>query len=1187
MSNSLSKPSFRLPDWVSVALVALALLLLGASFFVSRGPADTDAAARALGARLDRRMARLDGYIGQALATAGDGWLLLEDLPEDMVIYRYQDDTLQSWAHQFPIVNDDIRSRTVVPRLGGGRNSLVSPLSEVKEKAGYFNFGPKWYLAKAVPGGEGCLVIGGLEVVDETAGARRGVNPRLRVGPRFTLQPLSESIGSSVSVGGEPLLKIASETVEPVRVVSNYVLFWLGVALFLFGTLLFLSSRRSLFRYFLSLVLQAAILAAVYFYGMYVRGASRIFSPVLYADGSVFYSLGAVLTVNLMIVLAVVDTYLARRRIFSGPRRARFSAAAACVVLFLAAAGICAHIHLTFRSVVMNSAITLELYRIPLLSVYTAVVYLSYFLLALTLPLLARMAEPPVLALTGRRFDTFSRPGRLLFATLTALYFVLASSLLGFEKERNRVDVWSNRLAMDRDIGLEIQLRGVENAVASDPVIAAVSALENSNGLIQNRLSDTYMVRLSQDYDISVVRLTGSENDPVLTGLIANRIGDGVRIAPESRFFYSRDMSGRARYTGLFSYYNRYSGSVDLMVGVEPKSNREDRGYLSLLGISEPGRIAVPVNYSYAKYVSGRLVSYKGNFGYPTVLSDDLLRLTESRERGSLLKDGFTHFVHAISDDEVIVISRERTEALEYIVEWVLLAILAYLMVTLALLRHRRERGRERSYYRSRINAVLYVALILTLVAMSVFSVYFVYRRNDKDMRAMMSSKINTIQTMVQGRFRQASSLEELRGQDIMGALEYTADVLKSDITLYAPSGRVFMTTTPEIFDRMLIGRRLNEDALYHIVYDHNRYYIRRERLSSHRFYTLYAPIFGNDGKMLGIASSPYTDQNYDLESEAASHIATIITAFLLLLILARFVTTAVITRMFKPLSEMSRKMRVADIDHLEYIIYEQDDEISSLVTAYNRMVHDLSDSTRQLAQAERDKAWSAMARQVAHEIKNPLTPIKLKLQMLIRMKESGNPAWEGKFNEVAGVVLEHIDVLAETANEFSTFAKLYSEDPVPIDLDALIRDEVMMFSGREGLDVNYFGLDGARIEGPKPQLTRVLVNLITNSVQAVEGLQESRAAAGRRSKRGVVNVSLRNSTRDGFYDIVVEDNGPGVPEEYRSRLFTPNFTTKSGGTGLGLAISRTVIERCKGEIFYSKSFALGGASFTIRYPKP
>ena len=121
----------------------------------------------------------------------------------------------------------------------------------------------------------------------------------------------------------------------------------------------------------------------------------------------------------------------------------------------------------------------------------------------------------------------------------------------------------------------------------------------------------------------------------------------------------------------------------------------------------------------------------------------------------------------------------------------------------------------------------------------------------------------------------------------------------------------------------------------------------------------------------------------------------------------------------------------------------------------------------------------------------------------------------------------------------------------------------------------------------PKPQLTRVFVNLLTNAVQALEARIQDGGDTEKEQFRGRVVLSLRNSSKDGFYDIVVEDNGPGIKDENRARLFTPNFTTKSSGTGLGLAICKNIIERCGGEIFYSRSFSLKGACFTVRYPKP
>ena len=1162
--------SLRIRLWSGVAVLSVALALLAVSLLTNQSHPDTESTARELGRRVERRLALLDGYAAEALAAPAEDWLRLEDLPEDMVVYRYRKDTLQSWAHQFPLRNDDIRSLTLVQRLGDGRGNAASPLAALSSTLTYVNYGPKWYLARSQKEGEVTVIVG-LEVVNELKSSPfNGVNPRFRLSDRYSVRPLTGSVGVPVAVSGTPLFKVAAETVsEPDR--HNVYLFWLSILLFLSGTLLLLSVKPTVPAALGAGLLQSTFITGVYLYGRQLGQASQLFSPLLYADGPFLYSLGAVVLINLLITVLVLSLYLVRWTLLRWfhRRRSRLPAMAAAIGIVAIVAAICVYIHVTFRSIVFNSGICLELYKVNLIDVYTAVVYLSFLALSLTIPLLLQLLAPLVRHLTGFRYNMFSRVGRVVFALVAGVYFAAASSLLGFQKEQNRVEVWANRLAMDRDISLEIQLRASEAAIAEDGVIGTLALLENSHDMIRGRLVNTYLTRLSQDYDISVLIPTPSAATEILFN---ERIRSGVRLADNSHFFYSSGSNGRARYSGLFTYFTPGYGSSSMLVLVESKSNREDRGYLSLLGLTEPGRVAVPPHYSYARYVGEHLVLYKGDYAYPTLASERLRSLAEGRH---FIAEGYMHFVQPVSEDEIVVISRESTEALSYIVEAVLFGIVAFLLLSLLGFRLKRRSTGERNYYRTRINGVLYSSLIVTLVAMAAFSVYFVYRRNNADLQNIMTSRITTLQSMLQGSLRGVGSEDDLRSQAAKTAVEIAGNDLKCDITLFTPDGRMVLSTTPEIYDRMMTGCRIPEDAYFSIVLEHRRYSILLERLGNRRYYALYAPVLNADGDMVAIVSSPYTEQSYDFENEALVHIASIITVFLLLLMIARVVTVAVIGRMFRPLSEMGRKMKVSDVDHLEYIVYDQEDEITSLVRAYNLMVHDLSDSTRQLAQAERDKAWSAMARQVAHEIKNPLTPIKLQLQMLIRMKQAGRPGWEEKFDEVSSTVLEHIDILADTANEFSTFAKLYSEEPVRIDLDALIREEVSMFDARDDISFTYYGLEGAEVLGPKPQLTRVLVNLVTNAVQALEGRED-----------GQVVVSLRNSTKEGFYDIVVEDNGPGVKEENRAKLFTPDFTTKSHGTGLGLAICRNIVDRCGGEIGYSKSFSLGGACFTVRYPK-
>ena len=278
--------------------------------------------------------------------------------------------------------------------------------------------------------------------------------------------------------------------------------------------------------------------------------------------------------------------------------------------------------------------------------------------------------------------------------------------------------------------------------------------------------------------------------------------------------------------------------------------------------------------------------------------------------------------------------------------------------------------------------------------------------------------------------------------------------------------------------------------------------------------------------------------------------------------------------------------MDSVDIHNLQKIDYNGNDEISSLVKAFNKMVDVLSASSRQLAKAERDNAWSEMARQAAHEIKNSLTPIKLKIQKLIRLKHSGNENWDEQFEENAKVILEHIDILAETASGFSAIAKLSTEEPTSVNLDKILHEQILIFDNKDNISFTYMGLEDSYVLAPQSQLIRVFINLITNAIQAIEIRQKTDSSAGEGSdEKGTILVCLRKSVKDGFYDVVVEDNGTGVKPEDIDKLFQPNFTTKTSGTGLGLSICRSIIESCDGTISYSRSYALGGACFTVTLP--
>ena len=214
------------------------------------------------------------------------------------------------------------------------------------------------------------------------------------------------------------------------------------------------------------------------------------------------------------------------------------------------------------------------------------------------------------------------------------------------------------------------------------------------------------------------------------------------------------------------------------------------------------------------------------------------------------------------------------------------------------------------------------------------------------------------------------------------------------------------------------------------------------------------------------------------------------------------------------------------------------------------------------------------MARQIAHEIKNPLTPMKLSIQRLIKLKSNNPEAFDQKFGAISDGLLEQIDILSNTASEFSSYAKFYVEEGSKFNLYALLKEQATMFDNRENIRISFTSdTENAVVFARRGQIIRVVVNLVTNAIQALEQSVE----------KGFIKISL--AAEDDFYRVSVEDNGNGVSQENLSKLFSPNFTTKSSGNGLGLAISKSIIEQSGGAIGHKKS-DLGGACFEFTLPK-
>lgn len=1123
----------------ALAAISVSFLLLLFSFFVPRSDEDTSRVAKRVERILSSRLSQLDSYAQDALGSDPEQWMDLGKIPEDMVVYRYVGSKLQSWSGQFPVINDEI-VRTQYRYRTYRRDRMPSPLADLTPYYSYKRFasGQSYLLRKTAR-----------DSVSVVVGLKLDANKNIPIDKRYAIRALQTSDGSQVSALGRPVFRIVNESLPE----SSALPFYLCRCAFLFlvaGLILLL-----LYESKLRFALGAIALTAV---SLFLLNRNY---PL---QGGELNSISVIFALNDLFFCSALYLWICRKSLWSKIKTKSWVVAFS-VLDILIVIGLLLFAYIEIYKVFVYTHINLDPTKIEIVSKDTLAVMLSLLMLLIGVYLFALLLQPVVSRTLHRRADMRSIGGRAGFAIALSAFLLVVGSSLGFKREETITAAWAESLASDRDNAVESQLKRVESQIAADEEVAHLSVSQDNSRELRKYLLDHYLYRVLSRYDVRVQ--IGGDSD-------ALGLDSGVQIERNSRFLYAPLPDQRSRYVGSFQYYVHDHGISTVYVSVEPKVADNSSSISYILGLGRESN-DIPSLYSYAKYKGMDRLYLNGSYVYPTKLTTQNHDYFREMGDAHYREGGYLHFVSKVTPDEIIVISRKAMTWDRYMLALAVFSLVFFGMESIFALRRRKPLLHQRNSIKKTITILIVVCLSLAMAVLVVFSVTFVVNRNESNARSMMSDKTNSIRTMLQRGFRSYNSSDNIVSRETLDLLRRVSDNSACDISLYGADGKILLSTSPELFERMVIGSRINENAYRRIIYHNEGYCIEREKYGTRRIYTMYAPILGADGNILTIFAAPYMERNYDFQLDTLTHTVSVVVVFLILLMVSISLVSYFVDKAFKPLSEMSRKMEAGDVDRLEYIDYDRQDEISALVESYNRMVTDLTASTKMLAQAERDKAWSDMARNVAHEIKNPLTPMRLQIQRIQRLKAAGDPSWQSKFDDMSQVLLDHIEILTDTANQFSDFAKLYSEEPIEIDLDKLLQSEIGLYDNREGVTFSYLGLAGAVIHGPKPQMVRVFVNLLNNAVQACDGQEETQ-----------ISVSLRNGVDPAFYEIVFEDNGPGVSEDNLPKLFTPKFTTKSSGSGLGLSISRSILERCGATLSYSRSFKLGGACFTIRYPK-
>ena len=398
------------------------------------------------------------------------------------------------------------------------------------------------------------------------------------------------------------------------------------------------------------------------------------------------------------------------------------------------------------------------------------------------------------------------------------------------------------------------------------------------------------------------------------------------------------------------------------------------------------------------------------------------------------------------------------------------------------------------------------------------------------------------------------------------------ADIHNVEINIYSLEGKLVKSSKAS-FSVDKVAPPIPNYVLKLVQSSVDKRYVDIKSINGVKNRSSFSQIKDEKFKPLGILNIPYVEDDGFYESELRQFLIRLSQVYSFMLIVAFALAYFLASYITKPLKTISDKINETSLNQKnEKIVIEANSrEINSLINAYNQMVDKLEESASKLAQSEREQAWREMAKQVAHEIKNPLTPMRLTVQSFQRKFDLEDPNLKQKVDDYSKTLIQQIDTMTSVASAFSNFASMPAQQNETLNVV-----EVVEFS----LDI--FNEDFIQFKSQKDeiiavldrtQLIRIITNLVKNAIQSIPEDQDLK----------VVLVSVKE--KETMVEITVTDNGIGIEEINREKIFEPKFTTKNSGMGLGLGIIKNIIENYKGTITFETELGKG-TTFTVSLPK-
>lgn len=773
----------------------------------------------------------------------------------------------------------------------------------------------------------------------------------------------------------------------------------------------------------------------------------------------------------------------------------------------------------------------------------------------------------------------------MTFLVLFAMVSALNLAEFNRRKEKSERELYANQLATEQDIVTEVEYAATVKKIKEDNILLKFIESPINIGLsdfedgLERRIFNGFWERYEMNFNLFDRQgnslISGSDNQKnafdELSEIIHNH-GQASEI--DSNMFFISD------YTGQYSYIIRQplgsedSSGVILFCTLKSKKIPEEIGFPRLLISSQAQVFESLENYSIAKYHKGRLVTKYGSFNFPSTVNPIL---TWKKEAPNYFNyDGFSHYILEKSNKDVIVLSSKNFTWKELLTSFsYLFSFYGLLLLPLLFQFNYSPLFKRTLTLAVKIQLVLIGLVFLSLLAFSWGSGVFVRNQYNEYTNDVIREKLASVEIELRGKLgnEKVLSINE-EGNYMEFLLQKFSKVFITDINLYDTDGFILASSRPKVFNMGLLSEQMNPAAVHAFLVRNKSEFVHEENIGKLKYASAYLPFYNHDGKLLGFVNLQHFGQQKEFEHQIQKFLVAIINVFMLLLaisiVLALFISNWV-TAPLRLLQENFATIRFGK--HNQTISYDKEDEIGALVKDYNQKLEELEFTAQQLAQSERESAWREMAKQVAHEIKNPLTPMKLSIQQLLRVYDPNDPNSEMKLKKVANSIIEQIDALTKIANEFSNFAKMPRPDEVTLDLLPILENVIEVFRQDATCQIQlHTDLKAILIKADKDQMVRTFNNLIKNALQAIPADRE-----------GLITISITKENQN--IHIEVKDNGVGIAPEKKQNIFVPYFTTKTTGTGLGLAMVKQIIENHNGSIYFESEIDKG-TSFIIDIPE-